>query len=69
MQQFLQGQSPAKAEKPNWKQICKERLNFDVEACSCCKAGKMIRLLSFEANAPPLECLIPQRQKEVSEQN
>lgn len=67
IQQFLQGMSPAKAEKPNWKQICKEKLNFDVEACPCCKAGKMIRLLSFEANAPPLEYLIPQ--KDVSEQN
>jgi len=69
VQQFLQGQTPAKAEKPNWKQICKEKLNNDVEACPCCKTGKMIRILSFEANAPPLEYLIPQRQKEVSTKN
>ena len=40
-------------QKADWKQIAKAKLHFDVDACPCCKTGKMIRILSFEANAPP----------------
>ena len=28
-----------------------------ISACPCCKTGKMIRILSFNANAPPNEFL------------
>ncbi|WP_153799499.1 hypothetical protein [Foetidibacter luteolus] len=31
-----------------------EKFHFDVEQCPCCKTGKMITLLSFGANGPPL---------------
>ncbi len=40
--------------KQDWKSICRERINFDVEACPCCKNGRMQRIMSFDANAPPL---------------
>ncbi len=40
--------------KQDWKSICRERINFDVEACPGCKKGRMQRLISFDANAPPL---------------
>lgn len=38
----------------NWKELTKTKLNFDVESCPCCKTGKMVRILSFDAHAPPL---------------
>lgn len=40
-------------EKQNWKAISKAKLNYDVDVCPCCKTGRMIRIHSFEANAPP----------------
>jgi len=40
--------------KVDYKQITKEKLGFDIEKCPCCKSGKMIRVLSFDANAPPI---------------
>ena len=45
--------SNEKAEKSPWKEIAKEKLNFDVEKCPCCKTGKMITIFCFDANAPP----------------
>lgn len=41
--------------KKDWKEITKIRLGFDVEACPCCKTGRMVRIFSFDANAPPLK--------------
>jgi len=67
IQQFLKGIHPAPKDNANWKQLCLEKLNYDVDACPCCRTGKMIRLLSFEANAPPSLTDINKRQKEVSE--
>jgi hypothetical protein len=37
----------------DWKEITKTKLNFDVDKCPCCKTGKMIRIASFDAHAPP----------------
>ncbi len=59
MQQMLMGVlviSKEHADQKNvgWKEIAKTKLNFDVDACPCCKKGKMIRIKIFEANAPPL---------------
>ena len=51
--------------KLHWKQIANEKLNYNVDACLCCKTGKMIRLLSFEANAPPPIALINAQKKLV----
>lgn len=35
------------------KQISIEVLKYDPQQCPCCKTGKMIRLMHFEAHAPP----------------
>lgn len=40
--------------KRDWKVITKTKLHFDVEACPRCTTGKMIRISSFQAHAPPL---------------
>jgi len=37
----------------SWKVIAKQKLNYDADRCPCCKKGKMITLLHFDANAPP----------------
>ena len=44
-----------KSAKKNWKQICKEKLNFDPDLCPCCKKGKMItkELLEIHKRGPP----------------
>lgn len=36
-----------------WKAIAREKMNYDVDECPCCKKGRMITLLHFDANAPP----------------
>ena len=55
MQQMKMGVLIVKIEKQDWKEITKTKLGFDVEACPCCKTGRMIRVMSFDANAPPLK--------------
>ena len=50
---IIESRSSAK-EKKDWKEIAKTKLNFDVDRCPCCKTGKMIRIMSFDANAPPI---------------
>ena len=57
IQQMQMGVLIHNIEKVNWKEISKRKLNFDVDACPCCKTGKMIRILSFDANAPPPQML------------
>lgn len=52
-QQMLMGVPFVKKEKKDWKEISRQNLNFDPDACPCCKTGKMIRLMSFDANPPP----------------
>lgn len=37
----------------DWKTICKERLNFDVDLCACCSKGRMKEILRFEAARSP----------------
>lgn len=39
--------------KLSWKIIAKQKLNYDADLCPCCKKGKMITILSFDANGPP----------------
>lgn len=53
MQQMKMGVSIVKKEKIPWQQIVKQAMNFDVEACPCCKTGRMVRVKSFHAHAPP----------------
>ena len=52
-QQMMLGVSFVKKEKKNWKEIAKQNLGYDVDGCPCCKSGKMIRIMSFDANPPP----------------
>lgn len=52
-QQMMMGVPFVKKEKQNWKEIARQNLNFDADACPCCKTGKMIRIMSFDANPPP----------------
>ena len=67
--QLSMGMMPVNKEaKATWKEITSSKLNFDVDACPCCKSGNMIRLLSFEANAPPLH-FIEQLKKQKEHQN
>ncbi len=39
--------------KISWKVISKEKLNYDADLCPCCRKGKMIMILHFDANGPP----------------
>ncbi len=66
--QFGLGIITAKQEKPTWKEIAKTKLNFDADKCPCCKTGTMIRIQSFDANAPPLK-LIAQHKNQAAIKN
>jgi len=45
---------PAKEiKKLSWKVIAKQKLNYDADLCPCCKKGRMITLVHFDANGPP----------------
>ena len=55
--QLKMGVLPIKKEKTPWKEITMTKLNFDVDTCPCCKTGRMLRILSFDANAPPIELI------------
>ena len=51
--QIMMGILKPKKEKRDWKEITKTKMGFDVDACPCCKTGKMQRIMSFNAHAPP----------------
>lgn len=51
--QMMMGVLKPKKEKTDWKEITKTQMGFDVDACPCCKTGKMQRVMSFNAHAPP----------------
>ena len=53
MQQMKMGITIVKKEKLSWQQITKLTMGFDVEACPCCKSGRMMTIFCFQANAPP----------------
>jgi len=53
IEQIKIGKIPSKNEKIGYKEITKNLLGFDIDACPCCKTGKMITILQFPANAPP----------------
>jgi len=65
MEQMKMGILIQNQEKQNWKDLAKAKLNYDVDACPCCKTGRMIRIMGFEANAPPL-VLIAQMNNKTS---
>ena len=53
VQQKEMGVAAAVAITKDWKTIAREKMNFDVDECPCCKKGRMTTILNFEANAPP----------------
>jgi len=45
---------PAKREKKNWKQVCREHLNYNPDVCPVCGKGNMITIeIMLPARAPP----------------
>jgi len=46
-------QKTSDIKKLSWKTIAKQNLNYDADLCPCCKKGKMITILHFDANGPP----------------
>lgn len=56
--QMKQGILPKKDKSINSKsdyiEIAKARLGFDISACPCCKNGRMVIVMQFGANAPPI---------------
>ena len=53
IQQMKMGIIVQKQAKKDWKEIARTKLKFDADACPCCKTGKMIRILTFDATGPP----------------
>jgi len=51
--QMKSGIIVAKYPRASYIEITRHSLGFDIEQCPCCKTGKMIRVMSFSANAPP----------------
>lgn len=55
--QLQMGIIAIKHAKKDWKEIAKTKLNFDPDACPCCKTGRMQCILTFDAHAPPVHFL------------
>ncbi|MEJ7682153.1 MAG: transposase [Segetibacter sp.] len=53
MQQMQMGIIPQPEQKKEWKEVAKEKLHYDVDLCPCCKTGRMVTILAFDANGPP----------------
>jgi hypothetical protein len=46
---------PRKPEKKNWKEICREHLNYDPDLCPACSKGKMITIEKIlPGRSPPV---------------
>ena len=54
MEQFKKGKLPTPKQKLDYKIIAKTQLGFDVDQCPCCKTGRMIRIMNFDTNTPPI---------------
>ena len=67
MHQMQMGVLIQNLEKQTWKEITKEKLNFDVDACPHCKTGRLIRVLSYDANAPPNISVLNSMKKEKTD--
>ena len=65
MEQMILGIIPRPKEKTDWKILAKANLGFDVDACPCCKTGRMICILNFAANAPPHDFIAQLKNKRL----
>ncbi len=41
--------------KSDYTEIAKARLGFDISTSPCCKTGRMVIVMQFGANAPPVK--------------
>ena len=55
IEQLKSGKIRTDKTKIDYKEITKLNLGFDIDACPCCKSGRMITILQFPANAPPIK--------------
>jgi len=55
IEQLKSGKIRTDKTKIDFKEITKLNLGFDIDACPCCKSGRMITILQFPANAPPIK--------------
>lgn len=55
IEQMKNGKIPEPKVKIDYKEISRTQLGFDVDQCPCCKTGRMITILNFAANAPPIK--------------
>lgn len=53
--QFSLGVIIKTIKKIDWQILYQEKYKLDLDQCPCCKSGKMIRISSFQANAPPIQ--------------
>lgn len=54
---------PAKGEKKNWKQLCREHLNYNPDVCPRCGKGRMVTIEILAApRPPPHKHLLPKKQ-------
>ena len=53
MQQMKMGISIVPRPKMDWKQVAREAMGFDPDACPCCLTGRMHTIRYFDAHAPP----------------
>ena len=53
IQQMKMGVCIVKNEKIPWQQVLLMAMHYDVDACPCCKTGRMKTICFMKANAPP----------------
>ena len=49
-------------EKKNWKDVCRDHLNFDPDLCPCCGKGRMIIIEMLLPERSPPKFYIPKPQ-------
>jgi hypothetical protein len=71
MQQMQMGMIPQPKQKvkKEWKEVAKEKLHYDVDACPCCKTGRMITILAFDAHGPPAWAVNKYNQQQAAVKN
>jgi len=49
---------PEKKERKNWKEICRQHLNYNPDLCPCCGKGNMVTIEIFSRGRPPPHLLL-----------
>ena len=49
---------PEKKERKNWKEICRQHLNYNPDLCPCCGKGNMATIEIFSRGRPPPHLLL-----------